>query len=87
MTWSIHFIPNETDHIDVTIDGSFFHTWKSSDGDTNVTLTDHKDDPQIHILAVGQEDKNASLEVQWDGVTKKRMDFDGKDGENHDVHN
>ena len=23
MTWSIHFIPNETDHIDVTIDGSF----------------------------------------------------------------
>jgi hypothetical protein len=87
MTWAIHFIPNETDHVDVTINGDFFHTWKSSEGDTTVTLTNHKDDPQIHVLAVGLEGKNATIEVQWDGATKKKMDFDGKDGENHDVHN
>jgi hypothetical protein len=83
--WYIHFIPNETDHIDVTIDGEFFHKWRSSDGDATVGLTNHKEDQKIHILAVGQEGKNASLEVKWDGQVKKRMDFDGADGENHDV--
>jgi len=83
--WSIHFIPNETDHIDVTIDGDFFHTWHSSDGDVTVPLTAHKDDQKIHVLAVGQEGKNASLEVLWDGDNKQTMDFDGPDGENHDV--
>lgn len=85
MAWSIHFIPNETDHIDVTIDGEFFHTWKSSDGDVSVPLVKHKDDQKIHVLGVGQEGKNASMEVVWDGSVKKRMDFDGADGENHDV--
>ena len=85
MSWSIRFIPNETDHIDVTIDGQFFHTWKSSDGDVTVPLVDHKDDQKIHVLAVGQEDRNASIQVLWDGQNKQTMDFDGRDGENHDV--
>jgi hypothetical protein len=83
--WYVHFIPNETDHIDVTIDGTFWHTWKSSDGDVTLPLTDHKEDKKIHILAIGQEGKNASLEVKWDGQVRQVMDFDGADGENHDV--
>ena len=85
MTWFVHFIPNETDHIDVTIDGQFWHTWRSSDGDVILPLDAHKEDKKIHILAVGQEGKNASLEVKWNSDVKKKMDFDGADGENHDV--
>jgi len=83
--WQIHFVPRETDHIDVSINGSFFHTWHSSDGDVIVPLVDHKDDQKIHVLAVGQEGKNGKIEVLWFGDNKQTFEFDGADGENHDV--
>lgn len=83
--WKTHFIPNETDHIDVTIDGKFWHTWRSADGDVTLNHAVSPYNQKIHYLAVGQEGKNASLEVLWDGDVRQRMDFDGADGENHDI--
>lgn len=85
-TWYVHFIPNETDHIDVTINGDYWMTWKPGQGDVKIALPDKWANLQkIHVLAVGQEGKNASMCVMWDNDCKKQMDFDGKDGENHDV--
>ena len=83
--WYIHFIPNQSDHVDVTIDGNFWHKWKSADGDVTLPLTFNQYNQKIHVLAVGQEGKNASIQVKWDNDVKQKMDFDGADGENHDV--
>lgn len=83
--WYVRFIPNETDHVDVTIDGRFWYRWVSSQGDVTVPLSFNQHNQKIHVLAVGQEGKNATIEVRWDGDVKKKMDFDGADGENHDV--
>lgn len=47
--WKIHFVPDETDHVDVTIDGNFFHRWNSGDGDVIAPLTDHAFDEKIHV--------------------------------------
>jgi phage-related protein len=84
--WTVTFVPNETDHVDVTIDGKFWHTWRSKEGKVTLEIpADSVNNKKIHILAVGQESKNATILVAWNGKVLKKMDFDGKDGENHDV--
>lgn len=81
----IHFIPNLTNHIDITIDGIFWHTCHYKGGNVTIPLSFNQYNKKIHVLAVGQEERDATIEVLWDGDIRQVMNFDGQDGENKDV--
>jgi len=83
--WSIRFIPNEASSVSVNINNESFMTWNSAEGDSSYVLPAKWLTLQkIHVYAAASpKDKNATIQVIWNGKVCKEMKFDND--EDHDV--
>jgi hypothetical protein len=85
MGWRVRFIPHEVDSMVVLIDGQHVLSWSQPEGDVTKDVPPaHANKSKIHIRGEGAPNgRNARMQVFFDGILKKDMDFDN--GEDHDL--